>query len=354
LRSSLDSWYLRRHLAGVDVEHPRLDRDRAERALQAHLERLGAHALPVRWVADAKAGLTTASEARLAVAAMGASREAKGEARRALELMKSLHDDPAWTWKLWPPAETAARCQPWAAAGSAALWPDVEPSLRRELVWWGSASAVDLAADAVIWSAVRSSAPRSAGKALLSAVERWLGIVRPLVDAYEAGLWLFWVLEQEVVAVPRPALRLEDGRLHSEDGPAVFWPDGPRYWFWRGVQVPQRVIEAAETLSAAEIAAEQNVEVRRAMIERFGVERYLRESDACKVGVDETGTLRRLQLPGEEPALVVEVVDSTPQPDGSHRRYFLRVPPYLRTPREAVAWTFGFEDPREYGPEVEA
>ncbi len=38
---------------------------------------------------------------------------------------------------------------------------------------------------------------------------------------------------------------------------------------------------------------------------------------------------------------MVKVVNSTPEPDGSRREYFLRVPPTVRTAREAVAWTFG-------------
>ena len=38
--------------------------------------------------------------------------------------------------------------------------------------------------------------------------------------------------------------------------------------------------------------------------------------------------------------MVVEVENSTPEPDGSRRTYFLRVPPATRTAREAVAWTF--------------
>lgn len=52
---------------------------------------------------------------------------------------------------------------------------------------------------------------------------------------------------------------------------------------------------------------------------------------------------------GEEPVVVVEVVNSTPEPDGSHRTYFLRVPPTMRTATAAVAWTFGPHE-RLYGP----
>jgi hypothetical protein len=40
---------------------------------------------------------------------------------------------------------------------------------------------------------------------------------------------------------------------------------------------------------------------------------------------------------------VVEVVNSTPEPDGTHRTYWLRVPPRTRTAREGVAWTFGMD-----------
>ena len=51
---------------------------------------------------------------------------------------------------------------------------------------------------------------------------------------------------------------------------------------------------------------------------------------------------------------VVEVVNATPEPDGSYRHYFLQVPPGVRTAREAVAWTFGFESAREFTVTVES
>lgn len=57
---------------------------------------------------------------------------------------------------------------------------------------------------------------------------------------------------------------------------------------------------------------------------------------------------------GAEPFVAVEVVNATAEPDGSHRRYFLRVPPRTRTARQAVAWTFGFEDARRYVPSIES
>ena len=85
------------------------------------------------------------------------------------------------------------------------------------------------------WSAARSAA-RSA------ATKRWIGIWLPFVDAAEAGLWLFWVLETHVLATPRPALKVVGGQLHSDDGAAVSWPNGTRFWFLHGVQVPKELV----------------------------------------------------------------------------------------------------------------
>jgi hypothetical protein len=49
---------------------------------------------------------------------------------------------------------------------------------------------------------------------------------------------------------------------------------------------------------------------------------------------------------------MVKVVNSTPKPDGTYKDYFLRVPPTVRTAREAVAWTFDL-DPTVYAPVLE-
>ncbi|RSS35941.1 hypothetical protein EF902_36630 [Streptomyces sp. WAC05858] len=49
--------------------------------------------------------------------------------------------------------------------------------------------------------------------------------------------------------------------------------------------------------------------------------------------------------------VMVEVVNSTPEPAGTHRTYWPRVPPRIRTP-EGVAWTLGV-DADTYRPERE-
>jgi hypothetical protein len=134
-------------------------------------------------------------------------------------------------------------------------------------------------------------------------------------------------------------------RLHRDDGPAVVWPDGWGVWAIHGVRVPQRVVEAPETLTAAEILAEPNVEVRRVMIERFGYGRLLAETDAALVDadVDEVGNARELRLiavADDEDIVLVRVVNSTREPTGEFREFLIRVAPTCRTCLEAVAWTF--------------
>ena len=55
--------------------------------------------------------------------------------------------------------------------------------------------------------------------------------------------------------------------------------------------------------------------------------------------------------------LMVKVVNSTPEPDGSFKDYFIRVPPAFgdgqHTARSAVAWTFEESDEADYAPLVE-
>jgi len=50
---------------------------------------------------------------------------------------------------------------------------------------------------------------------------------------------------------------------------------------------------------------------------------------------------------------MVQCLNSTPEPDGERRSYYLRVPPTVRTVHEAVAWTFGMAADR-YEPEIES
>ena len=162
-------------------------------------------------------------------------------------------------------------------------------------------------------------------------------------------------------------------RLHCEVGPAVRFGDGWGVWSWHGVRVPRRVIEAPDTLTFAEARKEPNAEIRRVMLLRIGAERLASEggmvvldevaddqveiasgTDGLPVPVGLRGG-RLYELPSKDdmPAMRwVSLVNSTPEPTGEAKRYWLRVPPTAKNVREAVAWTFG-RATAEYRPQIE-
>ncbi|MFJ9055175.1 DUF6745 domain-containing protein [Streptomyces sp. NPDC102409] len=161
--------------------------------------------------------------------------------------------------------------------------------------------------------------------------------------ARNAGWW--WPYEHAVVISERPEVlhRDEAGRLDRGDGPALAYPDGFALYAWRGMPVPVECLESLASLTPGRIRTEENAELRRVMLEFYGYDRYLAESGAEPVHKDETGILWRIAMEGDEDVVMVEVVNSTPEPDGTHRTYWLRVPPRTRTAKDGVAWTFGLE-----------
>lgn len=333
-------------ILAVDLARPEVDKVRVEGALVEHLYRLGLDPLPVWWgtgVASAAAGCTVARDsrdwfracARVRVAAMACGwRPIHARLPRWLNIPGT---PVGGVLLLWESATKAVLGQ--GPGDPRPLHPNdllppypVAPWLQYAIEW----------ADAP---------PRVRDE---DAVVRWTEACRALVDAYEAGLGFFWMLVDEIVAVPRPALSLvAGGTLPNWTDPVIEWPN-ERYWFWHGIHVPQR-FEEPERITVLDIQVERNVELRRVLLERMGYERYVRESGAELVSKDAYGRLWTCTpLPGErEPLVFVEVENATRNPDGSRRRYFLRVPPSMRTARAAVAWTFDVPE-RTYAPEVES
>ena len=115
----------------------------------------------------------------------------------------------------------------------------------------------------------------------------------------------------------------DQNRPHNDTGPFCRWRDGTRLYSVHGVRVPAWLFEAPERLTVEAITAEANTETQRVMIERFGWDRYVREARFEVVDHDDRwGTLRR-----SGGHLVLEVVNRSPEPDGSFRHYMLPVAP---------------------------
>ncbi|MBO3739182.1 DUF6745 domain-containing protein [Actinoplanes flavus] len=286
----------------------------------------------------------------------------------------------------WTPGESAGRSlrglvrtAPWAAARKAALaalgadgwsqlsaaagrrsWPLVmdmvagrlrsrlSEDLATELPGAGPAvlDAVYGQHDGTWLSTFEAAAKVSPGADLMTGLA---GLARV---ARHSGWW--WAFERVAVLSERPVTLARDnvGRLHRGEGPAMEFADGYGLWAWRGMPIPSDLAAELPSLTVDRVRQETNAEIRRVMLEHFGYERYLSEAGARKVGTDETGTLWRLDLRDDEPLVMVEVINSTPEPDGTSRVYWLRVPPETRTAREGVAWTFGLTE-KEYQPLIQ-
>jgi len=152
-------------------------------------------------------------------------------------------------------------------------------------------------------------------------------------------------------------LRSQPG-FSAGDPEPLAWRDGAGLGFLHGIPVDLQLL--TKPLTLADVLGARNAEVRRVLIERYErgePGRFIRDADAEVIAFDydRLGNRRRLlhlPLDGDEPYVAVEVTNSTPEPDGSHKRYILRVPPTITSCRDAVAWTFGMTGD-QYDPDIE-
>jgi len=91
---------------------------------------------------------------------------------------------------------------------------------------------------------------------------------------------LFMTFQTQVlICAERPVIkRNENNELHCDDGPAVSWPDGAGQYYIEGHALGRlgyKIINAPEQLTSADIRLEENEEIKRIAIEKFGWSRYL-------------------------------------------------------------------------------
>lgn len=178
---------------------------------------------------------------------------------------------------------------------------------------------------------------------------------RELLDALQAlarsgHAYLFSELDCYLSERPLEFHMDEQARTHKDNGPAVVYDGGFKLFCWKNARTTEYALTVEPSLE--NIFRQDNAEVRRVLIDRYGIDRYILDSGAEIIQHDRFGTLYRKTQLDDEPIVMVRITNSSPEPDGSFRTYFLRVPPQTRTAREAVAWTFNMT-PEEYDPEIE-
>jgi hypothetical protein len=96
----------------------------------------------------------------------------------------------------------------------------------------------------------------------------------------ESGFW-WYAFKGLVICVETPReIHMRERRLHCDGGPAIRFADGFSIWCFNGVRVSKEIAETpAEKLDPALILEERNVEIRRELIRKIGLERFLRHTN---------------------------------------------------------------------------
>lgn len=98
----------------------------------------------------------------------------------------------------------------------------------------------------------------------------------------------FWAYE-DICFVSEKHTRCElndQNVIHCDNAPAVEYADGMAIYAIDGVVVNEQIVMKPETITVEDIESEDNIEVRRIMIERFGIQKYLDATSAKIVDMD--------------------------------------------------------------------
>lgn len=164
----------------------------------------------------------------------------------------------------------------------------------------------------------------------------------------------------------------EEGALHCDTAPALITPTrvtwykngrkhgvdadmfGSIYYYYENIRIPPKFFLTPDKITLAEVFAHENTEVRYVGMKIIGLDKLMEHPNTTIVHTDKKKGMVLFKIDGvfEEPVAYVKVINSTPEPDGTYKNYFLCVPPDMKTCQQAVAWTFRMEK-AEYQPQQE-
>jgi len=170
-------------------------------------------------------------------------------------------------------------------------------------------------------------------------------------------------------------IKNEDGALHADDQPAwrsptrIMWFQNNRKngidadiygtitYYYENIRIPPKFHAAVKNpslLTLEEVLGHPNQEVRFVGMKIIGFDAIRKSKNAKTIHRDNKTGAELFHVMGifEEPVAFVSVLNSTPESDGTFKRYFLCVPSDKKTCRSAIAWTFRMEED-EYSPSVE-
>jgi hypothetical protein len=160
--------------------------------------------------------------------------------------------------------------------------------------------------------------------------------------------WIIPYQNKCILAEKPTAIHLNDnGELHYEDGHAIKWADGWGVYSLEGRLIPSWIITNPENITVKLIRKERNLEVRRLMISKMGISKYL---DQCKAKVVDMDSIHVFKAGDDRtmPRALMEDDEGNRYlvgTDGSTERvYYMNVDPNCKTCSEAHSSIAGFAE----------
>ena len=163
-------------------------------------------------------------------------------------------------------------------------------------------------------------------------------VLKHYEDAAEGG---FRVMHEEFCLVcdtPEILKKDENNQAHCDDGPSHRWRDGWSLYHIHGVRVTAQIVMRPETLTVEQINNEENAEVKRIMIDRFGAQKYLTAINAKPIHADVWHGLMRGLYQVDDLKYLFGSDNST------GRTYVMAVDPDSQTCKQAHESICGFDE----------
>jgi len=233
-------------IGSVDLTRPRVDKDAVASALTAHLEGLALRCRPTRWFHSAAAGYRYVFNLARSAAWTAAGAAEAGAASAAVKNCLNPADYAAWI-DAWDAAWSAA-----TGAGDSDIWNTAWKAQQRA-AWVDARSAAEHATFIAVRSAVENAVRGAAclnGSARVNhpVATKLANVWIPMVDAFEAGLWLHWITSHEMICVPHPTISIVDSQMHGDQGLAVQWPDAEAHFSQEGTERPTVIVPSIHRL----------------------------------------------------------------------------------------------------------
>jgi len=262
-----------------------------------------------------------------------------------------LARDTAWDTArdtAWDTTRAAA----WGAARGAA-W-DTAWGAAWDTAWGAARDAARGAARGAAWDtawgAAWAAAIQNAGLDKDPKVAKFIALEAKLLQALEAGLGWFFPMQDQLLLVPMPQLKVSDERLHSEDGPAVLWRGGLSYHFLHGVRLDEKLWQKITTkkLTGKEALSLENIEQRMVALKLMDPEKMLKSIGAKLVNSSLRGNYL-YQVPAGVFSITAWFLKY--QDPSTGRLYVSGIDPEYAAEHpladECMAWKFGLE-PEQY------